>query len=120
MNRPFIRFDFSITLVAAIVLCGCSTFPQQQSADVLLRGKSLDDAEKLLVSAEQLRDKKDAAAVYRLRAAEIAWVDLDAHGTLVRTITALPSEEQRAIRLLNEADCRSNQRCAAIWPVVVR
>ena len=103
MNRPSIRFACGITLVAATALCGCSTVPQEQSADAILRGKSLDDAEKLLVSAKHLRGKKDAAAVYRMRAAEIAWAELIAHGTSVKTITALPSEEQRAVRLLNEA-----------------
>ena len=73
MNRSSIRFACGITLVAAIVLCGCSTVPQEQSAGAILRGNSLEDAEKLLVSAEHLRDNKDAAAVYRMRAAEIAW-----------------------------------------------
>jgi len=102
VNRSSIRFACSITLVAAIALCGCSTVPQQQSADAILRGKSLADAEKLLVSAEHLRDNMDAAAVYRMRAAEIAWADLAVHSTSVKTITSLPSEEQRAIRLLNE------------------
>src|SRR5436309_4851753 len=103
MNRSSTRFACSIAFIAAIALCGCSTVPQPQSADSLLRGNSLDDAEKLLVSAEHLRDNKDMAAVYRMRAAEIAWTDLAAHGTSVKTITALPSEEQRAVRLLNEA-----------------
>jgi hypothetical protein len=103
MNRSRIRFACSITLIAAIALCGCSTVPQEQSADVILRGKSLDDAEKLLVSAEHLHGNKDQAAVYRMRAAEIAGTDLAAHGSSVKTITALPSDEQRAIRLLNEA-----------------
>jgi hypothetical protein len=103
MIRSPIRFACNIAFIAAIALCGCSTVPQQQSADAILRGDSLDDAEKLLVSAEHLRDNKDVAAVYRMRAAEIAWADLAAHGTSVKTITALPSEEQRAVRLLNEA-----------------
>jgi hypothetical protein len=103
MNRSSIRFTGSITLVAAIALCGCSTIPQEQSADAILRGKSLDDAEKLLVRAEHLRDNKDEAAVYRMRAAEIAWADLAGHGTVVKSITALPSEDQRAVRSLNEA-----------------
>jgi hypothetical protein len=103
MNRSSIRFACGVTLVAAIVLCGCSTVPQEQSADAILRGNSLDDAEKLLVSAEHLRDNKDSAAVYRMRAAEIAWADLARHRTSVKTITALSSEEQHSVRLLNKA-----------------
>jgi hypothetical protein len=102
MNPLSIRFACSIALGAAIALCGCSTVPPQ-SADVLLRGDSLDDAEKLLISAKDFRDNKDAAAVYRMRAAEIACTDLVAHGTSIKTLTALPSDEQRAVRLLNEA-----------------
>jgi outer membrane PBP1 activator LpoA protein len=104
MNRSSIRFACSITLVAAIVaFCGCSTVPQEKSADAILHGKSLEDAEQLLVSAEHLRGNKDAAGVYRMRAAEIAWADLAGHTTAVKSITALHSEEQRAVRLLNEA-----------------
>jgi hypothetical protein len=103
MNRLCTRLACIITLGAAIALCGCSTVPSQQSADVLLRGDTLDDAEKLVIGAQHLHDNKDAAAVYRMRAAEIAWADLVAHGSSVKTITALPSDEQRAVRLLNEA-----------------
>jgi len=102
-NRSSIPFAPSIALIAAITLCGCSTVPREQSANAILRGKSLDDAEKLLVSAEHLRDNKDAAAVYRMRAAEIASADLVARGSSVKTITALPPGEQRAVRLLDEA-----------------
>jgi hypothetical protein len=83
MNRSSIRFACGITLVAAIALCGCSTVPQQKSADAILRGKSLDDAEQLLVSAEHLPDNKDASAVYRMRVAEIAWADFIAHSSSV-------------------------------------
>src|ERR1700720_635550 len=102
MNPLSIRFACIITLGAGITLCGCSTVPQQQSADVLLRGNSLDDAEKLLVGTKQLHDNNEGA-VYRLRAAEIACADLARHGSSVKSITALPSEEQRAVHLLNEA-----------------
>jgi hypothetical protein len=103
MNPLSTRFACIITFGAAIALCGCSTVPQQETAGLLLRGNSLADAETLLVSAKDFRDNQDAAAVYRMRAAEIAWTDLVAHGTSVKTITALPSDEQRAVRLLNEA-----------------
>ena len=103
MNRSSIRCACSIVFIAAIALSGCSTVPQQQSADALPHGDSLDDAEKLLVGAEHLGNHKDVAAVYRMRAAEIAWADLAAHSTSVKTITSLPSEQQRAIRLLNQA-----------------
>jgi hypothetical protein len=103
MNRLSARFAFGIILGAAIALGGCRTVPQQESAGLLLRGNSLEDAEKLLVRAKDFRDNQDAATVYRMRAAEIAWTDLVAHGVSVKTITALPSDEQRAVRLLNEA-----------------
>ena len=83
MNRSSIRFACGITLVAAIALCGCSTVPQEQSPDAIVRGKSLNDAEKLLVSAEHLPDNKDASAVYRMRVAEIAWADFIAHSSSV-------------------------------------
>jgi hypothetical protein len=102
VNRSSIRFACSVVLVAAVVLCGCSTVSQEQSADAILRGKSLDDAEKLLVSAEQLHDN-NTGVVYRLRAAEIAWTDLARHSSSVKRITALPLGEQRAVHLLNEA-----------------
>jgi len=103
MNPLSTRFACIITFGAAIALGSCSTVPQQETAGLLLRGNRLDDAQTLLVSAKDFRDNQDAAAVYRMRAAEIAWADLVAHGTSVKTITALPSDEQRAVRLLNEA-----------------
>ena len=102
MIRSSPRFAYNTALIAAIGLYGCSTVPQKQSADSLLRGNSLDDAEQLLVGTKQLRDN-NARAVYRLRAAEIAWTDLARHSSSVKSITALPSEEQGAVHLLNEA-----------------
>ena len=78
VRRPT-RFAFCVAVIAAIALGGCSTVPQEQSA-ADLRGDSLTDAETFLVRAEHLRDNKDGATVYRLRAAEIAWAALAAHG----------------------------------------
>src|SRR4051794_11804982 len=72
ISNPFARV---VAFAAAIALPGCSTVPTVASSDALLRGKSLDDAEKLLASAKEFRDSGDAAAVYRIRAAEIAWAN---------------------------------------------
>ena len=100
--RPSPRFVCRVAIVVAIALGGCTTVPQEQStAD--LRGDSLNDAERFLARAEHLGDNKDEATVYRLRAGEIAWTALAGHGATVKTITALSPDEQRAVRLLNEA-----------------
>jgi hypothetical protein len=74
MNRSSIRFACGIILVAAIALCGCSTVPQQKSADAILRGKSLDDAEHYSLALNTCPIT---------RAAEIAWADFIAHSSSV-------------------------------------
>jgi len=102
MIQPM-RFAASAAFVVAVALCGCSTVPQEHSTAADLRGEGLDNAERFLVRAEHLRDNKDVAPVYRMRAAEIAWAELAMHDGPVKSVSALSSDKQRAVRLLNEA-----------------
>jgi len=101
-------FAFRITIcIAALVLSGCATLPPLESqARRDLSGQDLANAEHLLQSADKFGENPqnwEMAAVYRMRAAEITWSDLARHSSSGKSITALPSEEQRAVRLLNKA-----------------
>ena len=101
-------FAFRITIcIAALVLSGCATLPPLESqARRELSREDLGNAEKLLQSADKFGknpQNREMAAVYRMRAAEITWSDLARHSSSVKSITALPAEEQRAVHLLNEA-----------------
>jgi hypothetical protein len=113
MIDPVVRRPVSLLILIAVALCGCSTIPPAEQVAATLRGTTLNDAEKLLIYAQASASNPQAAAVCRLRAAEIAWSDLAKHGSSVRSLTSLPSETQRAVRLYNEAT-------AGIAPLVIR
>ena len=53
-----------------------------------------------LRQARRLDDDSDAAAVFRLRAAEIAWGELSGRNGLVKKVESLPADQQQALRIL--------------------
>lgn len=89
---------------AALVFCGCSALPRSDTtAAVELQVSGLGQAEFLLKRADLLPQSEEASAVYRLRAAEIAWNQLASRTTSVKNIKTLPAEQQEALRILNAA-----------------
>lgn len=101
-----------LVVLLAVAICGCSTVPPAGELATTLHGTTLEDAEKLLMYAEASRSNLEAAAVCRLRAAEIAWGDLARDGGSVVSLTSLSEEKRRAVRLYNEA-------AAQITPVII-
>ncbi len=77
--------------------------PQQDKAAVELRGDSLQDAEKLLKLGRRIRGNEEVASVYRLRAAEIAWGQLDTDGGTVSDVNALSENRRQALRIIDES-----------------
>lgn len=104
MNRLKV---YLATGATALVLNGCVTMPPLESqARADLRGNGIENAEKLLHSADEFAENsqnRNIAAVYRLRAAEIAWTDLAKNGNSVKKLTALSPKDQRAVHVLNKA-----------------
>lgn len=64
---------------------------------------SLAHAELLLRQAKRLDEESDAAAVLRLRAAEIAWGELSGRSGRVEKVESLSADEQQALRVLAQS-----------------
>lgn len=87
--------------IAVGLLPACVTVPREETGAVVsLQKNGLPQAELLLRQARRLDDESDAAAVFRLRAAEIAWAELSGRSGSVKKVESLPSEEQQALRIL--------------------
>lgn len=89
-------FSVTIGLIPA-----CVTVPHEDaSAEASLQKAGLPQAEFLLSQAKRLDDESDAAAVFRLRAAEIAWTELGGRTGSVKNVESLPAEDQQALKVL--------------------
>jgi Alpha/beta hydrolase family len=83
------------------VLPACVPAPRGEAETAVSMEKSgLPHAELLLRQARRLDEDSDAAAVLRLRAAEIAWGELSGRSGVVKDVKSLPKDEQHALRIL--------------------
>ena len=99
--RFHVRFGLAL---ATGLLASCGTLrPLADSPTALLQDGSLANADALLRRSTHLTAAPEAAAVYTLRAAEIAWSHLDTNGGSVRDTAALPEEQRHALRILATA-----------------
>ncbi|MES2659023.1 MAG: hypothetical protein V4689_10425 [Verrucomicrobiota bacterium] len=91
--------------IAAIILLGsCATYlPQENKASVELRGTTLEDADVLMKRAKGIKTDEQIAAVYQLRAAEIAWSSLDTDGGSVANVNNLGETQKHALRIIARA-----------------
>ena len=88
-------------IAATLALTGCSTPPlSETSATAALQGTGLPHADELLQHAGRLVAQEEVAAVYRLRAAEIAWGTLRARSGTVKDLATLPESQRHALRIL--------------------
>lgn len=78
----------------------CVTAPRGETPAVSLEKSGLPQAELLLRQAKRLDEESDAAAVLRLRAAEIAWEELGGRSGVVKDVKSLPMNEQHALKIL--------------------
>lgn len=91
--------------VAAVILLGsCAHYlPKPDQASAELGGDTLADADALISRSHRIRNDGQIAAVYQLRAAEIAWSQLDTDGGTVTDINSLGETRKHALRIIDEA-----------------
>ncbi len=95
---------FAGCLLAATLCVSCGNFPASWSPSTpSLDGKTLVDAEALLKHANTKGANHDVAAVYQLRAAEIAWNVLDTDGGSVSNMGSLSDNQRHALQIINTA-----------------
>ena len=98
---PLARLILTLT-TCLVVSCGIYS-PSDPQAASELRGNSLKDADRLMKKAKRITTNDEAAAVYQLRAAEIAWNELDTDGGSIKDINTLNEPKQHALRIIARA-----------------
>lgn len=94
---------FSIALTC-VWLVSCGTHgPASSPAIKAFKGDRLADADALLKLAARVTVDSEAAAVFSLRAGEIAWSFLDTNGGSISDVKSLPEEQQHALKVLAKA-----------------
>ena len=95
---------FAGCLLAATLCVSCGNFPVSwKSSTPSLDGTTLVDAEALLKYAKSKDTNRDVAAVYQLRAAEIAWGVLDTDGGSISNMRSLSNNQRHALQIINTA-----------------
>ncbi len=93
-----------VPIVTIILLGSCATYqPKEDTAVAELRGTTLEDADVLMKRAKGIRANDQISAVYQLRAAEIAWDQLDTDGGSVTDVSSLGESQKHALRIISKA-----------------
>lgn len=91
------------TALAVGFLASCGSIqPSGEPAGAALRENTLENAERLMSRAKHITAPGEAA-VYHLRAAEIAWNHLDTDGGNIRDMRQLTQTQQQALRVITAA-----------------
>lgn len=93
----------SLALVAVVPSCGVVRLQSDEKTQYELSGTTLAKADHLMRRANRLAANEEVAAVYRLRAAEIAWEVLDTDGGSIQDIHSLGTSEKHALRIITSA-----------------
>lgn len=96
------RFLAIVCTCCLIGACSSLSVPDRD-ATVVLQSCGISDADELLKEADRLPQSEEAAGVYRLRAAEIAWHQLASRTASVKDIKSVPDEQLKALRILRAA-----------------
>ncbi len=103
------KLDF-LTNGAAILLatsfstsCYTLQLPPTEKAKVELRGGGLATAELLLKRSRRFAQDENATCVYQLRAAELAWAELDTDGGSIKDVKALSEIQRHALQIISAA-----------------
>ena len=103
------KFDFftnaAATLFAASFLTSCQTLqlPLTDKARDELHGSGLATAELLLKRSRRFSQDENAACVYQLRAAELAWAELDTDGGSIKDVKELSETQRHALKIISAA-----------------
>ncbi len=93
-----------LPVFTALLVVSCATHlaPEDQ-AIVELRGNTLKDASALMKRAKKMDTDTEISAVYQLRAAEIAWSQLDTNGGSISDVKNLGEPQKQALRIIAKA-----------------
>ena len=90
--------------LATCLLISCATIlPPAEQANIELRGNTLASADALLKKAGGISTNNEASVVYQMRAAEIAWSELDTDGGSIEDVKHLSETQQHALRIISSA-----------------
>jgi pimeloyl-ACP methyl ester carboxylesterase len=90
--------------LGACLLGSCGTvLPPAEQAAAELKGNTLASADVLLKTAGRHTANHEAATVYQMRAAEIAWSALDTDGGDIKDVRQLSETQQHALRIIATA-----------------
>ncbi len=91
-------------VVPFVLLASCADYlPKPDVATSELHGTTLENADRLMARARKIRTDERIAAVYQLRAAEIAWSKLDTDGGSIKSIESLGETSRHALRIIERA-----------------
>jgi pimeloyl-ACP methyl ester carboxylesterase len=104
MNSPFSPSRIAAVLTAGFLIsCATSQLPTGAKVDALLHGSGLETAELLMKRARKITTDENASCVFQLRAAELAWNELDTDGGSIRDVKSLGEPQQHALRIISAA-----------------
>ncbi len=101
--QAFTKSIPALFVTALLASCSTTALPPTEKSATELQGDSLAAASHLMKRAKHLETDENIAAVYRLRAAEIAWGELDTDGGRVVDINSLDESDKQALRILTSA-----------------
>ncbi|GAA5115715.1 hypothetical protein GCM10023212_00910 [Luteolibacter yonseiensis] len=92
-------------LLATCIVTSCGTIapPSEEKSTTELQGEGLQTADHLMRRARRFESDENISAVYRMRAAEIAWAELDTDGGSVRDVKSLGPDQKHALRIITAA-----------------
>ncbi len=103
-DRIHSSIKLSFVAVVAGVFASCATVGHLSiSAPSELSGTGLAKADELLKQGKRVSSRPDESAVCYLRAAEIAWSELDTDGGSVRDVAELPETQRHALKIMATA-----------------
>jgi hypothetical protein len=103
------KLDFISNSTAALLVVGflssCHTLqlPLAEKAEIELQGNGLATAELLLKRGKRFTQDENAACVYQLRAAELAWAELDTNGGSIKNVKDLSETQRHALQIISAA-----------------
>lgn len=104
MNPSSITRSLPVLLAACLFAsCGTIAPPSVEKSTSELQGSDLHTANHLMKRARRFNSDENIAAVYRMRAAEIAWGELDTDGGSIQDVKSLGENQKHALRIITAA-----------------
>ena len=101
--KEFVNSTATLLATGFVASCSSSQLPPTEKAKQELDGSGLATAELLLKRGRHFTTDENASCVYHLRAAELAWAELDTNGGSIKDIAALNQTERHALQIISAA-----------------